>query len=80
MFGRVEARSAAADLRGTGTGWGRDIDSRVYQVPFVRSANRRTVTIYYDTAANLRRIGVPVDIGYPTPFPVEPEYCPPPRP
>jgi hypothetical protein len=74
------AKSARAEAGGTGTGWGRDIDSRVYKVPFVRSTNRRDVTIYYDTADALRRAGVPVDGREPRPFPSDGEYCPPPLP
>jgi hypothetical protein len=57
----VEARSVGS----AGTGWGRDINSEVVRVPFVRSANRRTITIYYDTPEALRRIGVPVDGSFP---------------
>lgn len=72
-------RSPKSDLGGSGTGWGRDIDSRIQYVPFVRSNNKRTVTIYYDTEENLRRAGVPVDRRYPLPFPMEPEFCPPPK-
>jgi hypothetical protein len=70
-------REPAGDLR-SGTGWGRDLESHIYYVSFVRSANRRTITMYYDTAHNLRRLGVPVDGPWPTPFPADPEFCPPP--
>lgn len=63
---------------GTGTGWGRDIGSSVIEVPFTRSANKRTVTIIYDTAEALRRRGVPVDDGCLKPFPADTEFCPPP--
>jgi hypothetical protein len=62
----------------TGTGYGRDIDSAIYYVPFVRSSNKRTITIYYDTVDNLRRAGVPVDLPFPIPFPADPEFAPPP--
>jgi hypothetical protein len=64
----VDARSVGIGVGGTGTGWGRDINSEVVQVPFVRSANRRTITIYYDTPEALRRIGVPLDGPYPRPL------------
>lgn len=74
----TNAKKAESSLGGTGTGWGRDIDSHVIQVPFVRSSNKRTVTIYYDTVENLRRIGVYEDGYHPKPFPSDPEYCPPP--
>jgi hypothetical protein len=63
---------------GTGTGWGREIGSSVVEVPFVRSANKQTVTIYYDTPEALRRLGVPVDGWNPKPFPADTEYAPPP--
>jgi hypothetical protein len=63
---------------GTGTGWGHNVGSSVIEVPFVRSANKRTVTIYYDTTEALKRIGVPVDDCHPKPFPVDTDYCPPP--
>lgn len=61
-----------------GTEYGREIDSRVYYVPFVRSANKRTITFYYDTVEELRKIGVPVDRPYPVPFPGDSEFVPPP--
>jgi hypothetical protein len=54
---------------GIGTGSGRDLDSPVDYVPFVRGNNKRAITIYYDTVENLRRAGVPVDDGWPVPFP-----------
>ena len=63
---------------GTGTGYGREIDSRIYYVPFVRSANKRTITMYYDTVENLRRAGVPVNRPMPVPFPADGEFVPPP--
>lgn len=53
----------------TGTGYGRDLDSGAYYVPFARSSNTRTVTLRYDTVAALRKAGVPVD---------DPEFAPPP--
>jgi hypothetical protein len=73
-----EAKRASGLLGGTGTGYGRDIESRVYTVPFVRSGNKQTVTIYYDTIEALRRAGIPVDPYYPVPFPGDPKYAPPP--
>jgi hypothetical protein len=63
---------------GTGTGYGREIDSRIYYVNFVRSNNKRTITMYYDTVENLRWSGVPVDRPMPLPFPVDTEFVPPP--
>jgi hypothetical protein len=63
--GAGKARVARAGSVGTGSG--REIDSRVYEVPFVRSANRRTLTIHYDTPEALRRLGVPVDDFLPLP-------------
>lgn len=65
---------------GTGTGYGREIDSRIYYVDFVRSANKRTITMYYDTVENLRKAGVPVDRPMPVPFPANTEFVPPPPP
>jgi hypothetical protein len=70
-------RMAQGGVGGTGTGYGRDVDSRVNEVPFNRSANRRTFTYYYDTVANLRRAGVPVD-GPPVLVPRHFEFAPPP--
>jgi hypothetical protein len=67
---------AFGEVGGTGTGYGRDLDSPAVRVPFVRSGNKRTVTIYYDTAQALRRAGVPVD--GPVPFPGDGEFAPPP--
>jgi hypothetical protein len=64
--------------RGIGTGYGRDIDSGIYYVSFVRSANKRTITFYYDTVEALRREGVPVDRPLPVPFPMDTEFVPPP--
>jgi hypothetical protein len=66
-----------AGVGSVGTGYGREVDSRVYSVPFVRSANRRAITYYYDTEEALRQAGVPVDFAPPTPFPGE-EFAPPP--
>jgi hypothetical protein len=50
---------------GIDTGYGRVVDSPAYCVPFVRSGNKRTVTIYYDTVEALRRAGVPVPSDLP---------------
>jgi hypothetical protein len=61
-----------------GTEYGREIDSRVYYVPFVRSTNKRAITVYYDTVAALRNAGVPVDPPMPVPFPKDSEFAPPP--
>jgi uncharacterized protein (TIGR03067 family) len=61
-----------------GTEYGRALDSHVYYVPFVRSSNKRNITIYYDTVEELRKIGVPVDRPYPVPFPGDSEFVPPP--
>lgn len=69
---------AEATVGDTGTGWGRDLDSRVITVPFARSGNRQAITVYYDTVAALRRAGVPV--GRPVPFPEDGEFAPPPPP
>jgi hypothetical protein len=71
-------KSSADLLGGTGTGWGRDIGSSATLVPFVRSANKQMITIYYDTAEALRRIGVPVDGDCLKPFPADTGFCPPP--
>jgi hypothetical protein len=69
-------REAPGGLGGTGTGYGRDVESPVYTVPFVRSPNKRTITIYYDTVDALRRAGVPVDTWPPVPFPGDREPSP----
>jgi hypothetical protein len=61
-----------------GTEYGRPVDSRIYYVPFVRSAHKRSITIYYDTVDALRRAGVPVDGSLPLPFPKDSEFVPPP--
>jgi hypothetical protein len=54
------------------------VDSRAYYVPFVRSSNRQTITLYYDTVDALRQAGVPVDRPDPVPFPQDTEFAPPP--
>lgn len=71
-------RAAEAMVGDTGTGWGRDVESRVITVPFARSGNRQAITLHYDTVAALRRAGVPV--GRPVPFPEDGEFAPPPPP
>jgi len=78
--GPVEAgaRRGNGVVGDTGTGYGRDIDSHAYRVPFARGGNRRTLTFYYDTADALRRAGVPLDGSHPVPFPADPEFAPPP--
>jgi hypothetical protein len=82
---RLAAPGKACDDGVGGTGWGREIGSGVTFVPFVRSDNKRTVTIYYDTEDALRRIGVPIDgpcpkpvVVEPKPFPKDDPFCPPP--
>jgi len=77
-FAQPKTKNDTTASGGTGTGWGRDLDSRVIEVPFARSANKRSITIYYDTEQALRRLGVPVEGGYPKPFPADTDYCPPP--
>jgi hypothetical protein len=72
------ARKTLAELGGTGTGYGRDIDSRIHYLPFLRSNHKQTITIYYDTVAALRQAGVPVSALRPLPFPGDPEFVPPP--
>lgn len=72
------AKRATAEVGSIGTEYGREVDSRVYFVPFARSANRRTITFYYDTAKALREAGVPVDRPHPVPFPGDPPFAPPP--
>lgn len=67
-----------AQVGSIGTEYGREIDSRVQYVPFVRSANKQVITIYYDTVAALRKAGVPVDPPMPVPFPRDSEFAPPP--
>jgi hypothetical protein len=72
------AKRAAGEVGNTGTGYGRDIDSPVTYVPFVRSANKRSITLYYDTVDALRKAGVPVDDRFPIPFPADAGFVPPP--
>jgi hypothetical protein len=61
-----------------GTEYGREISSGAYYVPFLRSANRWTVTIHYDTAEALRGDGIPFDLLPPGPSPISSEFAPPP--
>jgi hypothetical protein len=70
------ARTLKGEVGGTGTGYGRDVDSPAEYVPFVRSANERTLTFYYDTVDALRKAGIPIDSHLPVPFPCE--FAPPP--
>jgi hypothetical protein len=74
------ARFGSADqVGGTGTGYGREIGSSIYYVSFVRSANWRAITNYYDTEEALRQLGVPLDRPMPSPFPADgPKFVPPP--
>jgi hypothetical protein len=69
---------ASGDVGTSGTAYGRDIDSPTYEVPFVRSSNRRALTLYYDTIEALRRAGIPVSDPAPVPFPRNHDYVPPP--
>jgi hypothetical protein len=56
--GSPSAKGARAALGGIGTEYGREVDSRAYYVPFVRSTNRQTIALYYDTVEALREAGV----------------------
>jgi hypothetical protein len=71
------AKRAWSAVGGTGTGYGRDVESPVIEVPFVRSGHKRTITIHYDTADALRKAGVPIDRS-PVPFPADEGFVPPP--
>ena len=79
---RVPSKAAARPTYGAvgsiGTEYGREVDSRIYYVPFVRSRNRRAITFYYDTVEALRAAGVPVDSPSPVPFPGDDQFVPPP--
>lgn len=68
----------AGGYGGTGTGYGRDVDSRAIEVPFTRGPNRFTLSFTYDTEANLRRAGVPVDSPPGVEVPRDTEFAPPP--
>lgn len=76
--GILSSKAKNAKSGGVGTDYGRDVDSRVYYVPFVRSTNKRTITYYYDTVKALRDAGVPVDPPAPVPFPGDGEFAKPP--
>lgn len=79
--GPLGSPRASLELGSTGTGWGRDVDSSIVYVPFIRSGIRQTISIIYDTPEALRRAGVPVDYA-PPPWPRpwrEEGYCPPPK-
>jgi hypothetical protein len=76
--GSASMRRLDGHVGGTGTGYGRDLDSPAYYVTFIRGANRRTITFYYDTVDALHSAGVPVDRPYPSPFPGDSEFAPPP--
>jgi hypothetical protein len=65
----VPAKERHADAGSIGTEYGRELDSKIYYVDFVRSDRRHAVTIYYDTIEALREAGVPVDAPAPRPFP-----------
>lgn len=82
LLDQKDAAGASAErstaVGGTGTGYGRDVDSPAYWVPFVRSDNKRTIAIYYDTVEALRKAGIPVDRPSPTPFPGGTDFAPPP--
>jgi hypothetical protein len=60
----VAAQGGEGVLGTASTGSGRNVDSGVIAMPFVRGTNKRTVTIYYETPAALRSIGVPVEKTY----------------
>jgi hypothetical protein len=84
-FPQLEKRDSAPAAKGfrtevgsIGTEYGREIDSRAYYVPFLRSSNKQTMTLYYDTVEALRAAGVPVDRPLPVPFPGDFKFAPPP--
>ena len=70
QFGSREARSAPEDVtRGggrVGTGFGRAQDHQVHEVAFERESQvpAVTLTLRYDTAAELRRLGIQVDYAH----------------
>lgn len=72
------AKALRGEVGSIGTEYGREIDSRVYYVPFVRSGNKQSITLYYDTVEALRAAGVPVDRPDPVPFPGDLKFVPPP--
>jgi len=72
------AKGFRTEVGSIGTEYGREIDSRAYYVPFVRSSYKHTITLYYDTVAALRAAGVPVERPLPIPFPGDLKFAPPP--
>jgi hypothetical protein len=78
----AEGYHSSKGVGGAGTGYGDTTYSPIYEVPFIRSGNRRDAVIYYDTAEALRQAGIPVDTYYPrpepNPFPGDPKFVPPP--
>jgi hypothetical protein len=72
------AKGARTAVGSIGTEYGREIDSRAYYVPFLRSSNKETITLYYDSVKALRAAGVPVDQPLPNPFPGDLKFAPPP--
>jgi hypothetical protein len=72
------AKGFRTEVGSVGTEYGREIDSRAYHVPFLRSSNRQTVPLYYDTVTALREAGVPVGRPLPDPFPGDFKFAPPP--
>jgi hypothetical protein len=56
------AKMAQGKAGSVGTEYGREIDDRVYYVPFLRSSIKWSVTIFYDTPEALHRAGVPIDL------------------
>ena len=45
-FSKAAAKALNSKVGSIGTEYGRELDSHVYYVPFLRSANRQAVTIY----------------------------------
>jgi hypothetical protein len=72
------AKGFRTEVGSIGTEYGREIDSRAYYVPFLRSGNKQTIALYYDTVEALRAAGVPVDRPLPVPFPGDFQFAPPP--
>jgi hypothetical protein len=72
------ARGSRTEVGSIGTEYGREIDSRAYYVTFLRSGNKQSITLYYDTVAALRAAGVPVGRPLPIPFPGDIPFAPPP--
>jgi len=72
------AKGARTEVGSIGTEFGRDLDSRAYYVPFLRSGNKQAITLYYDTSAAPRALGVRLDPPLPVPFPGDFKFTPPP--